>query len=86
MESCSIILIEASTDFRTSFSSPWILDVEKKYELALVSLETYYSYPSVYSANNKFIYSRMEDFPGKNIEFQQDPMRCPTLTITLNHS
>jgi len=57
MESYSIILSDASTDFRTSFSSPWILDADKKYELALVSLETYYSYPNVYSANNKFVYS-----------------------------
>ena len=33
------------------------LDREKEYEIALVNLETYYSFPNIDETNNVFVYS-----------------------------
>ena len=58
MESYSLVASDASTDFRITFDSPWLLDPEKQYELALVSLETYNAFPNVNEKNNLFVFSR----------------------------
>ena len=45
----------------TEFVSPIELDREEKYEIALINLETYYSFPNIDSTNNKFWYSKEPD-------------------------
>ena len=52
-----ILLSETSTNIRTKFSPSIDLDKNKKYGMALVSLETYYSFPNVDTTNNSFKYS-----------------------------
>jgi hypothetical protein len=46
-----------TTRIVTKFNTPIQLDNLKKYEMALVNLETYYSFPNLHSLNNVFKYS-----------------------------
>jgi len=52
-----ILLSEKSTHIRTKFRPLIQLDRDRKYEMALVNLETYYSFPNIDSSNNNFRYS-----------------------------
>ena len=55
--SFQIILNSTKSDFTTKFSPAIELDKTRKYEIALINLETYYSFPNITEANNKFKYS-----------------------------
>src|SRR6218665_115650 len=51
-ESFSILLSERSSKIRTKFNPLIQLDKSKKYEMALVNLETYNPFPNIDSSNN----------------------------------
>ena len=59
--SFSIVLSDNETRFKTWFKPPIILDKKKDYEIALINLETYYSFPNIDNSNNYFTYT-----PGAN--------------------
>ena len=42
------------TKFTTRFNPHIQLKTDRNYEIALVNLETYYSFPNVYDTNNQF--------------------------------
>lgn len=48
---------DKSTRIRTKFAPLIQLDKAKQYEMALVNLETYYSFPNIDATNNNFRYS-----------------------------
>ena len=50
MTSASIVRCSNKSEFTTSFNPP--IELQKEYELALVNLETYYSFPNVTDKNN----------------------------------
>ena len=52
-----IIVSDNKTHFKTRFDPPFQLEKDKKYEIALINLETYYSYPNIDASNNMSIYS-----------------------------
>lgn len=52
-----ISISERSTKIRTKFNLSIELDKNKKYGMALVSLETFYSFPNIDASNNNFRYS-----------------------------
>lgn len=52
-----IMLDEDSTRIVTKFAPLIQLDKAKQYEMALVNLETYYSFPNIDASNNNFRYS-----------------------------
>lgn len=52
-----ILVSEKSTHIKTKFRPLIELDKSRKYEMALVNLETYYSFPNIDSSNNNFRYS-----------------------------
>lgn len=56
-DSIQVILNDNTTDFITKFSPPIQFKKNKKYEVALLNLETYYSFPNINSTNNNFRYS-----------------------------
>ena len=56
-ESFSIFLSERSSQIRTKFNPLIQLDKSKRYEMALVNLETYNSFPNIDSSNNNCRYS-----------------------------
>jgi len=55
--STQIVVSENSTKIKTTFNPPLELDRTRKYEIALVNLETYYSFPYLSDENNVFRYS-----------------------------
>lgn len=56
-DSFQIIVSNNKTKFNTKFNPPIHLDKSKKYEIGLVNLETYYSFPNIDESNNLFRYS-----------------------------
>lgn len=56
-ENFSLVTSSKTTDWYIDFSRPLFLDPKRKYELALVNLETYNSIPNVSTTNNTFVYS-----------------------------
>ena len=55
--SFQVILSGNQSGFNTIFNPKIELDVKKVYEIALVNLETYYSFPNIDDSNNIFVYS-----------------------------
>ena len=55
--SFSIVVSDNKTRFKTWFEPPIQLDKKKDYEIALINLETYYSFPNSDRFNNCFTYS-----------------------------
>jgi len=51
------VVSENSTKMKTTFNPPIELDRTRKYEMTLVNLETYYSFPNMSDENNVFRYS-----------------------------
>ena len=56
-ESYQFIVTDNKTEFTHIFNTPIKLDKESHYEIALVNLETWYSFPNVDSTNNVLKYS-----------------------------
>lgn len=55
--SMEIILSDNKTEFVERFNPPLQFDKSRSYEMALINLETYYSFPNITKENNRFIYS-----------------------------
>jgi len=55
--STQIVVSENSIKIKTTFHPPIELDRTRKYEMALVNLETYYSFPNLSDENTVFRYS-----------------------------
>jgi len=51
------VVSENATKIKITFNPPLELDCTRKYEMALVNLETYYSFPNLSDENNVFRYS-----------------------------
>ena len=60
--SFSIAVSDNKTTIKIWFKPPIQLDKKKDYEIALINLETYYSFPNIDRSNNCFTYS-----PGANV-------------------
>ena len=59
--SFSVVVSDNKTRFKIWFKPPIHLDNKKDNEIALINLETYYSFPNIDRSNNCFRYS-----PGAN--------------------
>jgi hypothetical protein len=66
-----ILLSEKSTHIKTKFRPLIQFDKNKKYEMALVSLETYNSFPNLDSSNNNFRYSSNNGATWYDIEIPE---------------
>ena len=55
--SFSIVVSDHKTRFKTWFKPPIQLDKKKDYEIALINLDTYYSFPNIDRSNICFTYS-----------------------------
>ena len=56
-EEHQIIVSDNKSEFSSKFESPLYLDKDKQYEIALVDLETYYSFPNISKYNNVIEYT-----------------------------
>ena len=59
-----IIVRDSKSRLKTRFNPTLQLDRDK-YEIALVNLETYYSFPNIDESNNVFVYSPTTVIRGK---------------------
>ena len=62
-------ILVSGTDSKiiTTFARPIKLDPSKRYELALLNLETYYSFPNIDEKNNQFKYRKDAKSPWRTI-------------------
>ena len=58
---------DSKSRFKTRFNPTLQLDRVKKYEIALVNLETYYSFPNIDESNNVFVF-----FPDNGTVYTED--------------
>ena len=56
-ESYQVVFSSDKTSFETTFNPKIVLKENREYEIALVNLETYYSFPNIDTTNNNFKYS-----------------------------
>ena len=54
--SFQIIVSDSKSRFRTRLNPTLQLNRDKEYEIALVNLVTYYSFPNIDETNNVFLY------------------------------
>jgi len=66
-----LALSSKSTDFTTWLDSPIQTDLDKKYEAAFISLQTYNSIPNITEDNNKFKYSTDKRSTWKIVTLQK---------------
>ena len=66
--STRIVVSENSTKIKTTFNPPIELDLTRNYEMALVNLERYYSFPNLSEENNVFRYSQSFTEVGRGDE------------------
>ena len=55
--SFNIIISDNTSSIRTTFSPPLIFPQDCHYEMAVCSLETYYSFPNIDESNNRLLVS-----------------------------
>ena len=65
--SFSIVVSDNKTRLKTWFKPPIALEKNKDYEIALINLETYYSFSNVDRSNNCFTYSPSVNTPSVDI-------------------
>ena len=66
-----ILLSEKNTQIKTKFRPLIQLEQTRKYEMALVNLETYYSFPNIDASNNNFRYSPDNGLTWVNINIPE---------------
>ena len=57
-ESYNLVVTGNTSKITTDFKPPLYLRKDRTYELALINLETYYSFPNIDATNNTFRYSK----------------------------
>ena len=70
--SFSIVVSDNKTRFKTWFKPSIQLVNKRDYEIALINLETYYSFPNIDRSNNCFSYSPGANAPWFDIIIPED--------------
>ena len=82
--SFQIIVSNDNTNFNTRFNPKLELDKDKVYEIALVNLETYYSFPNIDDTNNVFVYSHDQGVTWTKIKIPSGSYEIDDLNNTLH--
>ena len=80
-----IILSSNKTNFNTRFNPKLELEREKVYEIALVNLETYYSFPNIDETNNVFVYSPDNGNSWVKIKIPEGSYEIDDINNTIQH-
>ena len=83
--SFQIILSNDKTNFNTRFNPKLELDEKKKYEIALVNLETYYSFPNIDETNNTFVYSPDNGNSWEKIKIPEGSYEIDDINNAIQH-
>ena len=80
--SFSVVASDNKTRFKTWFKPPIQLDKNKDYEIALINLATYYSFPNIDRSRNCFSYSPGANAPWVDIIIPEDSYHVKILMIS----
>ena len=83
--SFQIIVSNNKTNFNTRFNPKLELDKDKVYEIALVNLETYYSFPNIDETNNVFVYSHDQGVTWTKIKIPEGSYEIDDINNTIKH-
>ena len=83
--SFQIIISYDKSNFNTRFNPKLELDREKVYEIALVNLETYYSFPNIDETNNIFVYSPDNGNSWVKIKIPEGSYEIDDINNTIQH-
>ena len=83
--SFQIIVSDNKSNFNTRFNPKIELDRDKVYEIALVNLETYYSFPNIYETNNVFVYSPDNGNSWVKIKIPEGSYEIDDINNTIQH-
>ena len=83
--SLQIIVSDNESGFNTRFNPKLELDRDKVYEIALVNLETYYSFPNIDETNNKFVYSPDKGNSWVKIKIPEGSYEIDDINNTIQH-
>ena len=83
--SFQIIVSDNKTSFNTRLNPALQLDRDKEYKIALVNLETYYSFPNIDETNNEFVYSPENGNSWVKIKIPEGSYEIDDITNTIQH-
>ena len=83
--SFQIIVSNNKSSFNTRFNPKLELDSGKVYEIALVNLETYYSFPNIDETNNVFVYSPDNGNSWVKIKIPEESYEIDDINNTIKH-
>ena len=83
--SFQIIVSDNKSNFNTRFNPKVELDRDKVYEIALVNLETYYSFPNIDETNNVFVYSPDNGNSWVKIKIPEGNYEIDDIDNTIQH-
>ena len=83
--SFQIIVSNDKSNFNTRFNPKLELDRDKVYEIALVNLETYYSFPNIDETNNVFVYSPDNGNSWVKIKIPEGSYEIDDVNNTIQH-
>ena len=83
--SFQIIVSNDKTNFNTRFNPKLELDKDKVYEIVLVNLETYYSFPNIDDTNNVFVYSHDQGVTWTKIKIPEGSYEINDMNNTIKH-
>ena len=83
--SFQIIVSDNKSSFNTRLNPSLQLDREKEYEIALVNLETYYSFPNIDETNNVFVYSPNNGNSWVKIKIPEGSYEIDDMKNTVQH-
>ena len=81
--SFQVIISGNQSSFNTLFNLKIELDRNKVYEIALVNLETYYSFPNIDDTNNVFVYSHDQGVTWTKIKIPTGSYEIDDLNNTI---
>ena len=83
--SFQIIVGDNKSSFNTRFNPKLELDRDKVYEIALVNLETYYSFPNIDETNNVFVYSPDNGNSWVKLKIPEESYKIDDINNTIQH-
>ena len=83
--SFQIIVSDNKANFNTRFNPKIELDRDKVYEIALVNLETYYSFPNIDETNYVFVYSPDNGNSWVKIKIPEGSYEIDDINDTIQH-
>ena len=83
--SFQIIVSSSESRFKTRLNPTLQLDRNKEYKIALVNLETYYSFPNIDESNNIFVYSPDNGNSWVKIKIPEGSYEIDDINNTIHH-